>query len=127
MMSKHPIIIEQGLQALNQGRFYSAHEYFEDAWRDTPDESREFFRALLHISGGFYRLTQDRPTAAKKFFSRAQHWLGGFPSPHLGFETDRIRTDVERLIALIDAGKPSQDILEQDSIYIPWESQEQST
>ena len=125
-MSKRPTIVEQGLQALNQGKFYSAHEYFEDAWRDTTDESREFFRALLHISGGFYRLTQDRPTAAKKFFSRAQHWLQGFPSPHLGLETDSLRTDVERLLALIDAGKPSQRILEQDSIHIPLESQEQS-
>ena len=126
-MSKRPPIVEQGLQALNQGKYYEAHEVFEDAWRDTPDESREFFRALLHISGGFYRLTQDRPTAAKKFFSRARHWLQEFPNPHLGLDTDNIRTDVERLIAHIDAQKPSQVILEQDSIHIPWESQEQST
>jgi uncharacterized protein len=127
MMSKRPPIVEQGLKALNQGEFYEAHEYFEDAWRDTPDESREFYRALLHISGGFYRLTQDRPTAAKKFFSRARHWLQAFPNPHLGLETDKIRTNVERLIAHIDACKPSQAILEQNSIHIPLENQEQST
>lgn len=122
-MIKPPKTAKQGLQALNQGKYYAAHEYFEDAWRTTPDESREFFRALLHISGGFFRLTQDRPTAAKKFFSRASHWLHGFPSPYLGLNTDRIRTDVEHLISLIDSGQPSQDILKQKAIHIPLDSQ----
>lgn len=123
-MSKLPNIIKQGLQAFNQSEFYAAHEYFEDAWRDTPDESREFYRALLHISGGYYRLTQDRPKAAKKFFTRAQHWLKRFPSPHMGLDIDSIRTHLERLIVQIDAGKPAKTLLEQSAIQISWKNQE---
>ena len=55
-----------GLEAFRKKEFYSAHEYFEDAWRKTLGTSREFYRALLHLSGGFFRLTQSRPGAAKK-------------------------------------------------------------
>lgn len=121
-MSDLPNIVKQGLQAFNQGEFYIAHEFFEDAWRDTSDDSREFYRALLHVSGGYYRLTQDRPKAAKKFFTRALHWLERFPSPHMGLSVNSIKTQLNQLIAQIDTGIPSGAILEQNSLYIPWRS-----
>lgn len=126
-MSKLPNIVKQGLQAFNQAEFYKAHEYFEDAWRDTLDESREFYRALLHLSGGYFRLTQNRPKAAKKFFSRAQHWLENFPSPHFDLDIDSIRTQLGRLIMQIDAGKPAKTLLEENTIQIQWNNQENGT
>ena len=91
--------VQAGLAAFTQGNFYEAHEFFEDAWRDSLDESREFYRALLHISGGFYRLTQSRNEAAKKFFLHAHKWLVQFPSPYRGVTTSRLQ---EYMLYIID-------------------------
>lgn len=85
-----------------QGDFYEAHEHFEDAWRETLDESREFYRALLHLSGGFFRLSQKRPGAAKKFFSRAHHWLSLFPTPYRKVDTNKLKKYVLKMINTID-------------------------
>jgi hypothetical protein len=112
-MSQLPKTVIVGLQAFNQGNYYAAHEHFEDAWRATEKDSREFYRALLHLSGGFFRLTQNRPRAARKFFTRALHWLHDFPSPYLGLDTAEIKSRIHMLIASIDNGQPPDMILKQ--------------
>jgi hypothetical protein len=106
-----PDDFHKGLQAFNQQQFFQAHEHFEDAWRATPGEAREFYRAFLHVCGGFYRLTQDRPAAAQKFFTHAEKWLAGFPGYFSGFNVFQIRQHLERLILAIQQDIPSSEIL----------------
>ncbi len=99
-----------GIRLMTQHAFYEAHEYFENAWRETKDDSREFYRAILQLSGGFYRLVQKRPQAAEKFFKRSLYWLQGFPSAYLGINTDNLRN---LLINLLNSIKTNQtDIID---------------
>jgi predicted metal-dependent hydrolase len=102
----------QGLNHLNRGEFFTAHEYFEDAWRGTSDDTREFYRALLHISGGYYRLSQGKPAAARKFFTRAIHWMETFPTPYSGLDTAMILFHLSSLVQAIDNEKTCETILE---------------
>jgi predicted metal-dependent hydrolase len=108
-----PKNVKQGLLAFNQKSYFQAHEYFEDAWRESDDPSREFFRALLHISGGFFRLTEGKPQAAKKFFQHALKWLDDFESNYLGFDNANLKQMLEELIIEIDDRKHPEGILEQ--------------
>jgi len=110
---------EKGLQYFNQGDFYEAHEHFETAWRQTGDPSREFYRALIHVSGGYFRLTQKRPGAAKKFFTHALRWLQEFPSPFLGINTTALEAHLQNLNEAIDQNQDSESILRQFSRSIP--------
>lgn len=103
----------QGLELFNKGEFYEAHEYFEAVWRETTEDSREFYRALIQLSGGFFRLTQERPAAARKFFARALSWLQDFPNPYLGFDTTALRANLHTLIEAIDQNTESDNILKQ--------------
>lgn len=100
-----PEDVHQGLSLFNQDEYYEAHEAFESAWRKTQDPSREFYRALIHISGGFYRLTQNRPKAAVKFFEHALKWLMLFPDTHLGFNIALLKGDLNTIIAEIEQGQ----------------------
>lgn len=100
-----PENVRQGLSLFNMEKYYEAHEAFETAWRMTQNPSREFYRALLHISGGFYRLTQNRPKAAVKFFEHALKWLMLFPDTHLGFKIALIKADLNTIIAAIEQGQ----------------------
>ena len=112
-MHKYPRKVKQGIEYFNKADFYEAHEYFEDAWRETEDDSREFYRALLHLSGGYYRLTQDRSSAARKFFMRSLHWLETFPNTHLGLDIGSLKAHLQSLITEINSGLDSQTILRQ--------------
>jgi predicted metal-dependent hydrolase len=101
-----------GLRQFNQGEFYKAHKYFETAWRETKDEGREFYRALLQICGGFFRLTQRRPRAAKKFFTRSLYWLGFFQTNYLGMDSGKLLHQVEELIEAINKNRTTENILD---------------
>ncbi|MFW5714602.1 MAG: DUF309 domain-containing protein [Brevefilum sp.] len=103
----------EGIRLFNQQDFYEAHEYFEDAWRQTFGDEREFFRALLQLSGGFYRLTQNRPEAARKFFAHAHKWLALYPDNFHGFDIAQIRAYTDQLIKTIDEKTPPDEILQE--------------
>jgi predicted metal-dependent hydrolase len=99
-----PQDVNDGIRLLNQDQFYEAHEAFETAWRRTQDPSREFYRALLQVSGGFFRLSQGKPQAAKEFFAHALKWLALFPSPLLGFNTGILIDDIQKINNEIENG-----------------------
>lgn len=103
----------KGLQAFNRQAFYDAHEYFETAWRTSPLDERDFYRALLQISGAFYRLTQDRPMAAHKFFDRALFWLQPLPSPFKFMDVDALRVWLQGLLNALTEARSSSEIIRQ--------------
>lgn len=125
-MGDLPDKLTQGLQSFNRGDYYEAHEWFEDAWRETSDQTREFFRALLHLSGGYFRLTQERPEAAQKFFERSLQWTIQFPSPYLHIDTAALKTHLEKLISALESGQEPELILKNLNIYIQLPGMEQS-
>lgn len=104
-MENLPEDVQQGLSLFKLDEYYEAHEAFESAWRKTQDPSRELYRALLHLSGGFYRLSQNRPKAAVKFFEHALTWLKLFPDTHLGFNIALLKADLYIIIAAIEQGQ----------------------
>jgi hypothetical protein len=104
---------EKGLQLFNQGAFYDAHEYFETAWRETLPPEREFYRALLQISGGYYRLTQDNAKAARKFFDHALGWLAAFSNLQFGIDTAVLRLRLTGTITALDQGQSPQTVYKQ--------------
>lgn len=108
-----PKSFHRGLCAFNQRAFYEAHEHFETAWRQTQGEIREFYRAFLHLSGGFFRLTQNRPRAARKFFVHARKWLRLFPKNHLGFDVSELLVTIGGWIESIDQQVPAETILKE--------------
>lgn len=126
-MEKISSAAEKGLQHFNKGDFYEAHEYFETAWRQTDDPSREFYRALIHVSGGFFRLTQERPGAARKFFSHALRWLQEFPSPYLGIDTAALKAHLLEMIEAIDQNPDAESILQQYTRSLPFQRDQSRT
>ena len=110
---KLPNSVLQGLQRLNQGEFYEAHEDFEAAWRKTPGEEREYYRALLQISGGFFRLSQGNPKGAQKFFQLAAGWLTRFPNVFMGMDTFAIQKNLEGILYDLEQDRHPAAVLEQ--------------
>lgn len=123
-MNELPLNVILGLQAFNQRDFFAAHEFFEAAWRETSTQPREFFRALIMLSGGYFRLTQDRPDAALKFFDRALGWIDQYPRPYLGMDTEDIKNQLRKLITAIHSGASGDAVLNQNTFQLSWDDQE---
>lgn len=48
----------QAIDKFNHRDFFECHEILEDIWFDTRDDSRDFYRGMLHIAVGLYHLTK---------------------------------------------------------------------
>lgn len=122
---KIPSKVWEGIWFFNQRNFYAAHEFFEDAWRETPDHSREFYRALLHISGGFFRLTQGKSGAAMKFFEHAARWLSEFEPDYLGFDLTGLQRLLQKMNQEIeDHTQPEQLVNQYSKLIFPHDHEE---
>ena len=91
---------ELGRLAVREGRWFSAHEAWETAWkqaRGTGDE--ELFKGLSQMGAGYVHLLRGNAHGAMTLLRRAARRVGEYPDGERGVRTSRLR---EKLLA--DAG-----------------------
>src|SRR6266536_3142009 len=89
------------------GRYFEAHEAWEDAWRVESGQVRSFLQALIQVSAGFVKATRDgRPAGAVKHFESASERLSGLPDVFAGVALAPLRED---LAAATDAARRWRD------------------
>jgi predicted metal-dependent hydrolase len=121
MENKTPTLrpnVKKGLKCFNDQAYYAAHEYFEQAWRQSKGLEKDLYRALIHLSGGFFRLQQNRPNAAKKFFLHCKKWLKGINCSNFLVNIDLIKKKLVEMTHHIDNGMPSDDILQKTTFHL---------
>ncbi len=45
----------RGLDLIESGEYYEAHEVIEDVWRAAKQEERDFFQGLVHVAVAWYQ------------------------------------------------------------------------
>ena len=57
-----------GLQYLDAGFYWEAHELFEPVWMVLPDPGRErqFVQGLIQVANGYLKIEMERPKAAAR-------------------------------------------------------------
>ena len=85
-------LLEQGVKLFNQGRFWEAHEAWEEVWRRRPEDSRIFFQGIIQAAAGFHRLF-EKPHAggAARNLGKAILKLNLFPPVFLGIDVGALR------------------------------------
>lgn len=77
------------------GRFFEAHEAWEDAWRVETGQVRAFLQALIQVSAGFVKAMRDgRPAGAVKHFESAAERLVSLPDVFAGVALAHLREDL---------------------------------
>ena len=89
----------RGLEYFNTGKYFEAHEYLENAWRDEGREIRDLYRAVLQVAVGYYHLTRGNYTGAQKMFNRSRKYLDLLPGTCQGIHLGQLRRDMDRVEA----------------------------
>jgi predicted metal-dependent hydrolase len=56
------LALAEGIRRFDAGRFFEAHEVWEDAWREEEGEVRLLLQGLIQVAAGFHKgLVQGRP------------------------------------------------------------------
>ena len=87
---------KRGLELARSGRFFEAHEAFEDAWRRCDRAERDFFQGLVHVVVSAYQAGRGRPVAQERQRVKALHRLAAYGPAHRGLDVERLLAALER-------------------------------
>jgi predicted metal-dependent hydrolase len=85
------------------GRFFAAHEGWEEIWRSTDPEPRDLWQGLVQLAAAFHHLTvRGRADVALRVLGKARRRLANLP-PAAAFHCASLGLDLAALLAAIDA------------------------
>ncbi len=87
--------LAEGIRRFDAGRFFDAHEAWEDAWLAETGEVRELLQGLIQVAAGFHKgLVQGRPAGMVTLLGKG---LGRLDTARKGLLVlEPFRSDVAR-------------------------------
>lgn len=100
---------KRGLDEIQAGRYFEAHEELEEAWRAAPADERDFFQGLVHVAVAWYQAGRGRPVATGRQLEKAARRLAAFAPTHRGVDVDGVLAQVETARQQVAAGSLDLD------------------
>jgi len=79
--SKEKLFVD-GLNAFNNGKFYDAHEFWEDLWSDYILVDAKFIQALIQLSVGYFHISNFNKNGAIGLLTKSINKFELYPSRH---------------------------------------------
>lgn len=82
-------LVEEGIERFNAGRYFDAHESWEEVWRSTTPEPAELWRGLIQVAVGLYHhRVRGNPAAARRVLARGLRRVEAHPQGTEGLDLD---------------------------------------
>ena len=92
-----------GVDYLNAGNFFGAHEAWETAWRMSKGgEEEEFFKGLSQLGAGYTHYARGNPIGARALLSRGLSRVRRFGPSQRGLDLEELATAVQSNIDQLD-------------------------
>jgi len=88
--------LADGLALARAGRYFEAHEAFEDAWRAASPDERDFFQGLVHVVVAWYQDGRGNETGCRRQLEKAARRLAAYAPSHRGVDVSSLLAQVER-------------------------------
>jgi hypothetical protein len=86
----------EGLALARAGRYFEAHEAFEDAWRAAEPAERDFFQGLVHVVVAWYQRERGNPVGCERQLAKAERRLAAFAPRYRGVDVGSLLEQVRR-------------------------------
>jgi predicted metal-dependent hydrolase len=94
-----PAALRRGAALFDQGKFWEAHEAWEEAWLEEDGEVRLFLQGLIQVAAGYHKATvQLQPNGCVKLLRSGLDKLQPLPPEFLGVSLGRFVPEVERTL-----------------------------
>src|SRR5450631_4070521 len=98
-------LFQKGLDAFNSGRFYDAHEDWEEVWLETPNPEKLFLQGLIQVAAAYHHFLRANIRGARTLLKEGAAKLDSFPDVHRGIELRRLRDIARWWLAALNAGE----------------------
>jgi hypothetical protein len=96
----------EGVELLNSGGYYEAHESLEHAWLEAAELEGYLYRALLQVAVAYLQVDRGNYAGTVKMLLRVRQWLEPLPDQCRGVNVATLRRNVEEFSAAVDRAGP---------------------
>jgi len=89
--------LQDGVELFNSGKYFEAHDYFEELWMLSKGESKLFYQGLVQISVGSYHLLSNNYKGALSQLKKGKEKLEKFPDSYEEINLKQFRQDINYL------------------------------
>jgi len=90
-------LLNEGIIYFNSGRYFEAHEVWEDLWRVTEGPMRSFYQGLIHAAVGLYHLQRKNHTGASSQIGKSIRQLSKFTGETLPVDSPALILQLSEL------------------------------
>jgi predicted metal-dependent hydrolase len=96
--------LAQGLALVRSGRYFEAHEEFEQAWRAAEPAERDFLQGLVHVAVAWYQAGRGRRVGCTRQLEKAERRLAPYAPRHRGVDVGACLARLREARATVAAG-----------------------
>ena len=81
----------KGIELFNEGRYFEAHDVWEEWWKATAGAERDFIQGLIQMTSAFHHFTTGNMRGARMLHDSAVALLAPFGEKHRGLDLAAVR------------------------------------
>ena len=86
MATLTPAALARGRELFDRGRFFEAHDVWEEAWRSESGDRRRLLQGLIQIAAAIHKVSRaERPGGAARLLDAGLAKLDGISDAEAGF------------------------------------------
>jgi len=99
-------LFRQGIDLFNQERFFEAHEAWEEIWRSTTPEPKDFFQGLIQAAAALHQFRDlKRQDGPRRTLAKARRNLEPYAPSALGIDVADLLGSVEEWETWLESPK----------------------
>jgi predicted metal-dependent hydrolase len=88
-------LFREGIDLFDQGRFFEAHEAWEEIWRSTTPEPKGFFQGLIQVAAALHQFRDlKRRDGPRRTLAKARRNLEPYVPSTLGIDVEGLLRSV---------------------------------
>jgi uncharacterized protein len=96
--------LAEGLEQIDRGEYFEAHETLEDIWRAAEPAEKDFFQGLVHFTVAWYQAGRGNRVGCERQLEKAARRLAPFAPRHRGVDVAAILRSVEQAQRVVASG-----------------------
>ena len=87
--------LERGLELIDDGAYFEAHESSRGPWRPAPAEERDFYQGLVHVAVAWHHAGRGNRPGFERQLAKAARRLEPYAPTHRGVDIADLLTQIE--------------------------------
>jgi predicted metal-dependent hydrolase len=96
-LSKINALYNEGKKEFLDGKYYDAHEVWEDLWSDYYLKDRKFIQGLIQLSVSFVHLKNGNMVGAKNLLKKSQAKFLDYEGEHRSINIKRLKIEMSEV------------------------------